>query len=94
VSLGSVVEPGAHVAVPVLADETQRAAVDEALRTSGIAERHRMVEARGEPALELLGRHGIRIDSMGRRVEDDPAFFLAAGAAGAVAAGLAEGGAA
>ena len=90
-ALGSIVEPGAHVAVPRLADAAQRAAVTDALRESGIVERHRVVEAAGEPALDLLVEHGIRIDSMGRGVEDDRAFFLAAGAAGAVAADLAEG---
>ena len=89
-ALGRIVEPGAYVAVPRLPDEAERGVVDDDLRTSGAAERHRMVEASGEPALELLARRGIRIDSMGRGVEDDPAFFLAAGAAGAVAAGLAE----
>jgi len=89
-ALGSIVEPGAHVAVPHLADRAQRSAVDDALRASGVAGRHQLVEAEGEPALDLLAGRGIRIDSMGRSVDDDRAFFLAAGAAGAVAADLAE----
>ena len=90
-ALGTIVEPGARVAIPVLADEAQRAAVVEALKGSGIGERHLVVETRGEPGLDLLARHGIPIDSMERGVDEDPAFFLAAAAAGAVAAGLAEG---
>src|SRR5262249_52835059 len=93
-ALAGIVEPGAHVVVPTLADEGQRAAVDEGLRTSGVAGRHTVVEAAGEQALDLLERRGIRIDSMGRGVDDAPAYFWAAGAAGTVAAGLAEGGAA
>jgi hypothetical protein len=78
-----------HVAVPVLEDAAQRETVRTAL--APIAERHTLVEAAGEPALELLERSGIRADSMGRTVTDDPPFFLAAGAAGAVAAELAAG---
>jgi len=93
-ALAAVVGPGALVAVPVLADPTQRTVVAEALRAAGIGDRHLVVEAQGEPALELLARQGIAVDSMGRGVERDPAFFLAAGAAGAVAAGLAGEGAA
>ena len=48
------------------------------------------VEADGGAALSLLEDHGVRIESMGRGPEDDPAFFLAAGAAGDVAGRLAE----
>jgi len=46
------------------------------------------VEADGLPALDLLRERSVAVESMGRGPEDDPAFFLAAGAAGAVAAGL------
>jgi hypothetical protein len=36
--------------------------------------------------LALFARHGLRIASMGRPAEDDPALFQAAAAAGALAA--------
>ncbi len=39
--------------------------------------------------MELLARHGIRAESMGRTFEEDPAFFLAAGAAGVLAGRMA-----
>ena len=45
-----------------------------------------IVEANGEPALALLRDRGVDVESMGRTVADDPAFFLAAGAAGVAAA--------
>ena len=39
--------------------------------------------------MDVLERHGIRVESMGRTFEDDPAFFLAAGAAGVLAGRIA-----
>ncbi|MFN2545046.1 MAG: DUF3866 family protein [Actinomycetota bacterium] len=50
---------------------------------------HEIVTEDGHPALELLASRGISIESMGRTAADDPAFFLAAGAAGAVAGRMA-----
>jgi hypothetical protein len=84
VAMGSL-----QVAVPVLADAEQRTVLGEAL--AGIGERHTIVEVPGEPALDLLAEFGIRAESMGRSVEEDPAFFLAAGAAGVLAGRLATG---
>jgi hypothetical protein len=77
-----------NVAVPVLPEE-QRTAVWEALRGVSLEERHHLVETDGRPALEELAARGIEIRSMGRGVRDDPAFFLAAGAAGVLAGRLA-----
>ena len=80
-----------HVAVPALDDEEQRAAVWQALREAGLPERHQLVEAGGEPALDLLRERGVRPESMGRTPAEDPAFFLAAGAAGVLAGRMAVG---
>ena len=57
----------------------------------GVMDRHTVIETAGEPALALLEREGIPMASMGRSVADDPAFFLAAGAAGVLAGRLAAG---
>jgi hypothetical protein len=78
-----------HVAVPKVEDETRRAAIWDALRAPGLHERHQLVEVNGRPALDLLAEHGIEPESMGRRVADDPEFFLAAGAAGVLAGRMA-----
>jgi hypothetical protein len=79
-----------NVAVPSLADE-RREVVWSALKEAGLEERHQLVEATGEPALELLSARGIPAETMGRSVQDDPAFFLAAGAAGVLAGRMASG---
>lgn len=79
-----------NVAVPSLADE-RRDVVWTALKEAGLEERHQLVEATGEPALELLSARGVEAETMGRTVRDDPAFFLAAGAAGVLAGRMASG---
>jgi hypothetical protein len=78
-----------HVAVPALEDEAERTAVWDALRARALEERHHLVEADGRPALDELARRGVDVESMGRTPADDPAFFLAAGAAGVLAARMA-----
>jgi hypothetical protein len=76
---------GANVAVPILDDARERDAVWEALRARKLEERHQLVEVDGRPALAKLEELGFEVESMGRTPKDDPAFFLAAGAAGVLA---------
>ena len=87
--LGDVCTVRANVAVPILEPEANRQAVWDALLAHKLEERHQLVEADGRPALDLLERLGIEVESMGRRPADDPAFFLAAGAAGVLAGRMA-----
>jgi hypothetical protein len=77
------------VPVPALPEGPEREAVWAPLR--GLAERHQLVEVEGRPALDELARRGVEITSMGRGVDDDPAFFRAAGAAGILAGRMAAG---
>ena len=50
---------------------------------------HQLVEVDGQPAVEELRDRRMDVRSMGRGIDDDPAFFLAAGAAGVLAGRLA-----
>jgi len=88
--LGEVCRTDVNVAVPSL-PEPERSAVWDALRARKLEERHQLVEADGRPALEELERRGVRVTSMGRGPAEDPAFFLAAGAAGVMAGRMAAG---
>jgi hypothetical protein len=73
----------AVVAVPVL-PETLAARVDADLEDAGVWGRHVRVDVDcGVPEL-----HGVAVRTMGRSIDDDPAFFMAAVAAGAAAAGM------
>ncbi len=89
--LGDVCNAGVNVAVPVLDDDGERDAVWERLRARRLEDRHQLVEVDGRPALELLAERGVVARSMGRTAADDPAFFLAAGAAGVLAGRMAAG---
>ena len=86
--LADVCKVPAHVAVPVLEGQ-QRDAVWTALKDAGLEERHQLIEVEGRPALDRLAESALEIDSMGRGPTDDPAFFLAAGAAGVLAGRMA-----
>jgi hypothetical protein len=90
--LDQVCHVAANVAVPVLGDDGQRDAVWDALRVRGLEDKHRLVEVDGRPALDELERRGVEVASMGRSPADDPAFFLAAGAAGVLAGRMAANG--
>jgi ribosomal protein S28E/S33 len=86
--LADVCHVAANVAVPALPDD-QRGAVWDALRARTLEETHQLVEVDGRPALDELDRRGVNLTSMGRSPADDPAFFLAAGAAGVLAGRMA-----
>jgi hypothetical protein len=83
-ALGRIALTPAAVAVPHLPDD-QAAVVDAALDGAGGWMRH----ARSDVAATDLPRlRGVEVRTMGRGPKDDPAFFLAAAAAGRVAASL------
>jgi len=71
-----------NVPVPVLADEREREVVWGALRERKLEEKHHLVEVDGTSAIEELRAREVKVRTMGRGIDDDPAFFLAAGAAG------------
>lgn len=73
----------ARVAVPALEPASQ-ARIDADLETTGVWACHTRVDS----ASPLPDTRGVPQRSMGRSPADDPAFFLAASAAGDVAAGL------
>jgi hypothetical protein len=80
--LGDVCTVEVNVPVPALPDERERELVWGALRQRKLEEKHHLVEVDGAPAVEELRGREIDVRTMGRGIDDDPAFFLAAGAAG------------
>ena len=78
-----------NVPVPTLADGLQRAAVWDALREARLEEIHHLVEVEGQPAIDELRDRAVTVRSMGRSMDDDPAFWLGAGAAGVLAGRMA-----
>jgi hypothetical protein len=88
-ALGNVALVPVNVAVPAIEDDRRRNVVWQALREAKLQERHQLVEATGQPAMDLLSERGVEAESMGRMARDDPEFFLAAGAAGVLAGRMA-----
>jgi hypothetical protein len=83
-ALGRIALVSALVAVPHLPDD-QAGVVDAALEGGGIWVRHERADV---AATVLPDLRGVEVRSMGRGPSDDPAFFLAAAAAGRAAASL------
>jgi hypothetical protein len=83
VALTRVALAEALVAVPVLG-AAEQARVDADLEAAGVWDRHE----RRDVECGLPDVRGVDLRSMGRTPDGDPAFFLAATAAGAVAASL------
>ena len=79
-----------HVVVPALEDE-RRGMVWDALKEARLEERHQLVEVTGQPAVDLLADRGVTARTMGKTQDDEPEFFLAAGAAGVLAGRMAAG---
>jgi len=75
----------AVVSLPEMAPEKLEV-VQRQLEEEGIFEKHEVLVAQGEAGVQALAARGIEMKTMGRTVEQDPEFFLAAGAAGAIAA--------
>jgi len=67
-------------------DEEKLEMIRRQLDDAGIIEKHDVLIVKGEIGLQVMEERGIEAKSMGRTAKDDPEFFLAAGAAGALAA--------
>jgi hypothetical protein len=84
-AIGRVALAPADVVVPLL-DEPLGAEVRRACLP--LAERHRLVETSVQGLREVLADSPVPLSSMGRGLDEDPAYFLAAAAAGRHAASL------
>jgi hypothetical protein len=83
--LGRVVLVSTVVSVPQMAPEKLEL-VQRQLDDEGITGRHEVLLAWGEIGVQALRERRVEVKTMGRSVDEDPEFFLAAGAAGAIAA--------
>jgi hypothetical protein len=77
----------ATIVLPELPAE-QAAEAMRRVEASGLDERHELVTVDGQPGLDLLLATGVEVSSMGRTPAEIPELWLAAAAAGRVAASL------
>ncbi len=74
-----------RIALPVL-PEDRAVGVRSQIESSGVAAKHDVVEIDGAPGLRLMQELHLRPSSMGRTLDETPELFVAASAAGALAA--------
>lgn len=82
ISLGHVALRSTDIVLPEL-DQEKLSILQAQLNEVGIDAHHRVVIESGEGGIAELQRLAVHTSTMGRGVQDDPAFFLAAAAAGA-----------
>jgi hypothetical protein len=84
-ALGRVALAAATVPLPNLEDD-QAATIWRQITEAGLHHKHRLVGLSGSSILDAAPRFPVPLRTMGRSLSEDPAFFLAAGAAGEWAA--------
>ncbi|MDI6709405.1 MAG: DUF3866 family protein [Bacillota bacterium] len=84
-ALGRVALAPCYVALPDLPPD-QASLIRRQAAEAGLAERHRLVTVPGDVALEAMRDLNLKVTTMGRGPDTEPAFFLAAGAAAVLAA--------
>lgn len=80
-ALGKIALTRSTVVLPKLASDKLELLLKQ-LEDSKISQKHDIAIVDAQPALAALQEYGIKVTTMGRSVEQDPEFFLAAGAAG------------
>ncbi|AEG61252.1 DUF3866 family protein [Desulforamulus ruminis] len=80
-ALGSIALSKATVALPRLEPEKMELVLRQ-LEESGISRKHDVAVVGAEPVLDALEEYRVKVTTMGRGVQQDREFFLAAGAAG------------
>jgi hypothetical protein len=84
---GRVALARARVVVPEFGSPLD-ADIARDLESSGIAARHDVVRRPAAGLLDALRASGLSLSTMGRSLDEDPAYFVAAAAAGSYAASL------
>jgi hypothetical protein len=79
---------GATVVLPSLNDVHKMNYLKEQIEVSQIRSKHQVVVANGEPGLEILKKHNIFVQTMGRSLKEEEEFFLTACATGVFTANL------
>lgn len=86
-ALGRVALTPCTVTLPVM-DKDKSDLVKRQISEAGISRLHRVVEIDASATVDALDDFGIKVTTMGRGIDRDREFFLAAGAAGIYVSGL------
>lgn len=86
-ALGAIALTKATVVLPKMEPEKLERVLQQ-VEESNISSKHDIAIIEGQPALTALEEYQVKVTTMGRHVEQDSEFFLAAGAAGVYATSL------
>ncbi|WP_066637511.1 DUF3866 family protein [Desulfolucanica intricata] len=84
-ALGKIALSSSLVCIPKLNSDLDMI-IQKQLVDSGIKQKHVIKTIDSSSTSAILKHYGLKVKTMGRGIEDDPAFFLACGAAGIGAA--------
>lgn len=79
-NLSLLTQQRAHLVLPKLPREERRI-INRQIKTLKISQKHYIVELDGGVLKKALHRYPLKVSTMGRSLREDPAFFLACGAA-------------
>ena len=86
-SLGELAHTKAILPFPCEIDESRKALIEEMLKNSKIYEKHEVRwVSRAQQGIDRLMKDGVEVKTMGRAINEDKEFFLAASAGGILAA--------
>lgn len=88
--LGQATLVQAYVGLPMMEEEKHNTVISQ-MEDCGIPTKHKIIVEDGSPGLELMRERGIKVTTMGRSVDQEKEFFLAASCAGSIAAKVASG---
>ncbi|WP_018249988.1 DUF3866 family protein [Orenia marismortui] len=83
-NLGELALIRAKVGIPYLTQE-KNSVLEQQLSDSEIINKHDIIYRKGKEVLEVLGELDFEVTTMGRRVEEEQEYFMAAGIAGIIA---------
>lgn len=74
-----------NIAMPLI-EKAKHNLIIRQMQEAEIDLKHKIILEEGEPGLEILKQRDIKVTTMGRSIEEEPEFFLAASCSGRIAA--------
>jgi hypothetical protein len=84
-ALGRIALNPCVIPVPVMEPEKERY-VWQQIKENNLEEKHQVIKIEAAITLKIMEKYGLRVTTMGRSIDQDREFFMAAGAAGIYAA--------
>ncbi|HAG08298.1 MAG TPA: DUF3866 domain-containing protein, partial [Desulfotomaculum sp.] len=84
-ALGRIALSSCAIPVPAMEPEKEKY-IWQQIRENNLEEKHRVIKIEAAMTLKIMEIYGLKVTTMGRSIDQDREFFMAAGAAGIYAA--------